>query len=133
MSLVRVFFLGQTQRLPSHQSERRRALRGKESVPATVGCIGLGDMGGAMSETIAASYDLTVFDLSEEAGAKVVDKGARAAESGAGPAPTLRPLSGSPEKDLDLAVNLGLESGRRMPVVEAVRDEMRLVYGHAES
>ncbi len=41
-------------------------------------------MGGAMSETIAASYDLVVFDLSEEAIAKVVDKGARAAESGAG-------------------------------------------------
>ncbi len=36
---------------------------------------------------------------------------------------------GIAERDLDLAVNLGLESGRRMPVVEAVRNEMRLVYG----
>ena len=36
---------------------------------------------------------------------------------------------GIAKRDLDLAVNLGLESGRRMPVVEAVRDSMRLVYG----
>lgn len=40
---------------------------------------------------------------------------------------------GIAEKDLDLAVNLGLESGRRMPVVESVRDEMRLVYGMPKS
>lgn len=33
------------------------------------------------------------------------------------------------EKDLDLAAGLGLESGRPMPVVEAVRDSMNLVYG----
>ena len=32
-------------------------------------------------------------------------------------------------KDLDLAAGLGLESGRPMPVVEAVRDSMDLVYG----
>ena len=62
-------------------------LRGKESVPesvsGTVGYIGLGDMGGAMSETIVESFDLVVFDLSEGAIAKLVDKGARPAESGA--------------------------------------------------
>lgn len=40
---------------------------------------------------------------------------------------------GIAERDLNLAVNLGLESGRRMPVVEAVRDEMRLVYGMPKS
>lgn len=40
---------------------------------------------------------------------------------------------GIAEKDLDLAANLGLESGRRMPVVESVRDEMRLVYGMPKS
>ena len=57
--------------------------RGKESVSDTVGFIGLGDMGGSMAETIAASYDLVVFDLSESATAKLVEKGARAAESGA--------------------------------------------------
>ena len=33
------------------------------------------------------------------------------------------------EKDLDLAASLGLETGRPMPVVEAVRDSMNLVYG----
>ncbi len=54
-----------------------------KNVPATVGYIGLGDMGGAMSESIAASYDLVVFDLSEAAIAKLVEKGARAATSGA--------------------------------------------------
>ncbi|MEZ5166700.1 MAG: NAD(P)-binding domain-containing protein [Acidimicrobiales bacterium] len=32
------------------------------------------------------------------------------------------------EKDLDLAAGIGLESGRPMPVVEAVRDSMQLVY-----
>ena len=57
--------------------------RGKESVSDTVGFIGLGDMGGSMAETIAASYDLVVFDLSESATAKLVEKGAGAAESGA--------------------------------------------------
>lgn len=36
------------------------------------------------------------------------------------------------EKDLDLAVSLGLETGRPMPVVEAVRDSMNLVYGMPE-
>ena len=36
---------------------------------------------------------------------------------------------GIAEKDLDLAARLGLESGRPMPVVETVRDNMRLVYG----
>ena len=36
---------------------------------------------------------------------------------------------GIAEKDLDLAAQMGLESGRAMPVVEAVRDNMRLVYG----
>lgn len=49
----------------------------------TVGYIGLGDMGGAMSETIAASFDLVVSDLSETAVEKLVAKGARAAASGA--------------------------------------------------
>ncbi len=49
----------------------------------TVGYIGIGDMGGAMSETIAASFDLVVFDLSETAIEKLVEKGARAATSGA--------------------------------------------------
>ena len=34
-------------------------------------------------------------------------------------------------KDLDLAAGIGLESGRPMPVVEAVRDHMALVYGMA--
>ena len=58
-------------------------LQRKESVSETVGYIGLGDMGGAMSETIAASFDLVVFDLREEAIAELVGKGARAAESGA--------------------------------------------------
>lgn len=33
------------------------------------------------------------------------------------------------EKDLDLAASLGRESGRPMPVVETVRESMRLVYG----
>ncbi|MEQ8841040.1 MAG: NAD(P)-binding domain-containing protein [Acidimicrobiales bacterium] len=33
------------------------------------------------------------------------------------------------EKDLELAASLGRESGRPMPVVETVRDSMRLVYG----
>lgn len=33
------------------------------------------------------------------------------------------------EKDLDIAAGLGRESGRPMPVVEAVRDAMNLVYG----
>ena len=36
---------------------------------------------------------------------------------------------GIAEKDLDLAARLGLESGRPMPVVEIVRDNMPLVYG----
>ncbi len=58
-------------------------LRGKETVSQTVGYIGLGDMGGAMSETIAASFDLVVFDFNEKAMAKMVDKGARAAPSAA--------------------------------------------------
>ena len=58
-------------------------LQRKEIVSETVGYIGLGDMGGAMSETLTASYDLVVFDLSDEAIAKLVEKGARAATSGA--------------------------------------------------
>lgn len=33
------------------------------------------------------------------------------------------------EKDLELAASLGLEHGRPMPVVEAVRDSMNLIYG----
>ena len=33
------------------------------------------------------------------------------------------------EKDLDLAIGLGLASGRPMPVVEATRQSMNLVYG----
>ena len=37
------------------------------------------------------------------------------------------------EKDLDLAASLGLETGRPMPVVEVVRDSMRLVYGMPDS
>lgn len=37
------------------------------------------------------------------------------------------------EKDLELAASLGLESGRAMPVVEVVRDSMRLVYGMPDS
>lgn len=49
----------------------------------SVGYIGLGDMGGAMAETIAASeHDLVVFDLDPEAVAATVAHGARAAESG---------------------------------------------------
>lgn len=39
---------------------------------------------------------------------------------------------GIAEKDLDLAARLGLETGRPMPVVETVRDNMRLVYGMPE-
>ena len=39
---------------------------------------------------------------------------------------------GIAEKDLDFAAGIGLESGRPMPVVEAVRDHMRLVYGMPE-
>jgi len=33
------------------------------------------------------------------------------------------------EKDLDVASHIGLESGRPMPVVEATRDAMQLIYG----
>jgi len=33
------------------------------------------------------------------------------------------------EKDLDVASHIGLESGRPMPVVDATRDAMQLVYG----
>lgn len=50
----------------------------------TVGYIGLGAMGGAMAGRLAESgFDLTVFDLSADAVAAVVEKGASAAESGA--------------------------------------------------
>jgi 3-hydroxyisobutyrate dehydrogenase-like beta-hydroxyacid dehydrogenase len=53
-------------------------------VSGTVGYIGLGAMGGAMAGRLAGSgFDLVVFDLSEGAMAAVVDKGARAADSGA--------------------------------------------------
>ena len=50
----------------------------------TVGYIGLGAMGGAMAGRLADSdFDLQVFDLSADAVAGVVAKGAVAAESGA--------------------------------------------------
>jgi 3-hydroxyisobutyrate dehydrogenase len=53
-------------------------------VSGTVGYIGLGAMGGAMAGRLAESgFDLTVFDLSTDAMAAVVEKGASAAESGA--------------------------------------------------
>ncbi len=39
---------------------------------------------------------------------------------------------GIARKDLGLAAGLGLESGRPMPVVEAVGDAMDLVYGMPE-
>jgi 3-hydroxyisobutyrate dehydrogenase len=53
-------------------------------VSGTVGYIGLGAMGGAMAGRLAESgFDLTVFDLSADAMAAVVEKGASAAESGA--------------------------------------------------
>jgi len=37
------------------------------------------------------------------------------------------------EKDLEVAAQLGLETGRPMPVVEATRDAMQLVYGISNS
>lgn len=50
----------------------------------TIGYIGLGAMGGAMSGRLAASgFDLVVFDLDADAVAAIVDRGASAAESGA--------------------------------------------------
>lgn len=50
----------------------------------TVGYIGLGSMGGAMSGRLAASgFDLVVFDLDADTVAALVEKGARPAASGA--------------------------------------------------
>lgn len=51
------------------------------TISGRVGYIGLGDMGGAMAESIAASHDLVVFDLDPEAIAAVVAHGATAAAS----------------------------------------------------
>ncbi len=45
----------------------------------------------------------------------------------------LRRMIALAEKDLEVAAQIGLEFGRPMPVVEAVRDAMDLVYGLAES
>lgn len=52
---------------------------------ATIGYIGIGDMGGAMAGWLAQQdeFDLRVFDLDAAAVAAVVEKGATAAESGA--------------------------------------------------
>ena len=52
---------------------------------ATIGYIGVGDMGGAMAGWLAAQdeFDLQVFDLDADAVAAVVEKGATAAESAA--------------------------------------------------
>ena len=81
-SSVRVFFVERPSDYP-RMCRSHELLQRKEIVSETVGYIGLGDMGGAMSETLTASYDLVVFDLSDEAIAKLVEKGARAATSGA--------------------------------------------------
>ncbi|MEM7139775.1 MAG: NAD(P)-binding domain-containing protein [Actinomycetota bacterium] len=50
---------------------------------ATIGYIGIGDMGGAMAGWLARQdeFDVQVFDLSAEAVAAVVEKGATAADS----------------------------------------------------
>ena len=51
---------------------------------ATVGFIGLGNMGAPMAANlIEAGYTLTVFDLAEQATADAADRGARVAESAA--------------------------------------------------
>ncbi len=55
----------------------------KEDVSITIGYIGLGDMGGAMAERIALSYDLVVFDMNEASVEKLVEKGAQATASAA--------------------------------------------------
>lgn len=53
-----------------------------ESSPIRLGYVGLGNIGGPMAGSLAAwTGGLTVFDLSSEAIAKVVEKGAAAAES----------------------------------------------------
>lgn len=51
---------------------------------AAIGFIGLGNMGGPMAlNLVKAGHDLTVFDLSEDAVAKLVDAGASAAANAA--------------------------------------------------
>ena len=53
-----------------------------ESSPIRLGYVGLGNIGGPMAGSLAAwAGGLTVFDLSSDAVAKVVEKGATAAES----------------------------------------------------
>ena len=53
-----------------------------EDNPVRLGYVGLGNIGGPMAASLAAwPGGLTVFDLSDEAIAKVVDKGAKAAGS----------------------------------------------------
>ncbi|MGW8814499.1 NAD(P)-dependent oxidoreductase [Gordonia terrae] len=53
-----------------------------ESSPIRLGYVGLGNIGGPMAGSLAAwAGGLTVFDLSSEAIAKVVEKGSTAAES----------------------------------------------------